>query len=246
MKISFLGQGPFAKPIERALRQKYHLVSVGQSDICVVASWGKILAKHELNQPKLGTLNIHPSLLPKYRGATPIQWTILNGDQKTGVTIIKMDELMDHGPILAQKKIVVSQKDTNRSLAEKLAQLGGDMIVKLLPQYYAAKSKSVEQNHAEATFVYRLKKEDGLLNMHDTARMNERKVRALWPWPGTWVVLRPEYNRKGKEQKLFIHQAHVEHGKFIPDIVQLEGRKRMTFKSFKSGWRKSLPPDLEY
>lgn len=233
MKISFLGQGPFAKPIEQKLHQNFDLVPADQSDICVVASWGKILTKHELDQPKLGTLNIHPSLLPKYRGATPIQWTILGGDKETGVTIIKMDELMDHGPILAQKKIEIAEQDTNITLTEKLAMMGAVMVVKLLPQYYTSKAKMVEQDHAKATFVYRLKKEDGLLNIHDPAILNERKVRAFWPWPGAWV------NLDGK--KFFIHQAHVKDGKFIPALVQLDGRQKMSFDQFKRGWRGDLP-----
>jgi methionyl-tRNA formyltransferase len=159
-----------------------------------------------------------------------------------------MDEKMDHGPILAQKTVSIEDNDTCPSLEQKLANLGADMIVNLLPQYIKGQIKSFEQNHDQATYVYRFKKEDGLLNLNEPADLNERKVRALWPWPGAYIELPidgyfdPEPT--SRNLKLFIRQSHVESGQFIPDQVQLEGRKKLSFEEFKRGWRGQLPRQL--
>lgn len=255
MHIAFLGQGPFAKPVEQRLSKAFGLVSVGDAQIVVVASWGEILTKDEIERPKYGTINIHPSLLPKYRGSTPIQWSIINGDSKSGVTIIKMDEKVDHGPILAQKQLAIDKEDTSEILTQKLSKLGAQMVVKLLPQYIYGKVKPTGQDHSKATFVSRFKKEDGLLNLNDSAEVNVRKIRALWPWPGVYIELLSQGQfkqsdksrrnlktlRQTQNKKLFIHQAHIENGKFIPDLVQLEGRQKMSFDEFMRGWRGSLP-----
>lgn len=237
MKIAFLGQGPFANSIKQELNETFGLVSVEDAEVVVVASWGKILSKAEIEKPKYGTLNIHPSCLPKYRGATPVQWAIINGDRSTGVTIIKMDEKVDHGPILDQRKIAITNAETNESLTKKLAELAAQVIIELLPQYIVGKVKPIEQDHSKATFVYRFKKTDGLLNLNDSVEVNVRKIRALWPWPGTWI----EITDPGRHpKKLFIHQAHVENGKLIPDLVQLGGRKIMSLDQFKRGWNGPL------
>lgn len=245
MKIAFLGQGPFANPIKQKLHKTFGLVSVEDAEVVVVASWGKILTKAEIEKPKYGTLNIHPSCLPKYRGATPVQWAIINGDKESGLTIIQMDGKMDHGPMLVQKKIAITNEETSESLTNKLAELGAQMIVALLPQYVKGKVKLIEQDDNQATYVYRFKKEDGLLDLDDPVQMNERKVRALWPWPGTWIEITDqgrhlERSEGSRPKKLLIHQAHVENGKLIPDVVQLEGRKIMSFDQFKRGWNGPL------
>ena len=233
-KISFLGGGPFGIPIHEALKKTFGLVAPDQADIWVVASYGKILKKEQFSRPRFGTIVVHPSLLPAYRGASPIQYAILNGDSITGVTIIKMDELVDHGPIIAQKELAVSPNDRYATLVGKLAELSADILEKVLPKYIGGEIAPVEQDHKKAIFTKKLEKDDGLLDLKKPADVLDRQVRAYWPWPGSfvWVV-----DQNSAKKRLIVHQAHVENGKFVPDMVQLEGKVVTKFADFARGWR---------
>lgn len=237
MKVAFFGQGNFAGPIKRKLAKNFGLVPFSQAEILVVASWGEILKKDQFERPRHGTLNIHPSLLPKYRGATPIQAAILNGDRRTGVTIIKMDEKVDHGPVVGQQMVQITPTETCQGLEKKLAYLGAELVVAILANYLTGKIKPRPQDHRQATFVWRLKKDDGQLNLADPPVINDRKVRAFWPWPSAWIKVYPKRSRRVDGQRLFVHLAHVDQNQFIPDLVQLENRRKMTFEEFSRGWR---------
>ncbi|QQG43134.1 MAG: methionyl-tRNA formyltransferase [Candidatus Daviesbacteria bacterium] len=191
------------------------------ADLFVVASYGKILPQSLLDIPQFGSLNVHPSLLPKYRGASPVPATILAGDKKTGVTIIKMDEKMDHGPIISTKQIILSGQEDFSTLITKLFQEGVKLLVDIIPQFLAGKITSVEQDHSQATFCKLIKKEDGYFDINnpvDQKSLN-RMIRAYHPWPGVWTKW---------EGKIV---------KFLPENrIQMEGKKPVSIKDFLNGY----------
>ena len=157
-------------------------------DLAVIAAYGKILPKEILDIPRFGFINVHPSLLPKYRGASPIQCAILNGDKETGVTIMKIDKKMDHGPILAYSKWLIANSDTYESLSKKLAKFGAELLVKTMSDYISGKIKPIEQEHEKATYTKIIKKEDGKIDWIKSAIEIERMTRGYYPWPSTWTT----------------------------------------------------------
>lgn len=162
------------------------LASFG-AEVAVLASYGKIVPQEILDIFPKGIVNIHPSLLPKYRGATPVQSAILSGDKNTGVSLMLMDKDLDHGPIISQSEYPISGEDTNESLHDKLAAESVKLLSNNFYKYLAGEIKPVEQNHAEATFTKLLTKDDGKIDWKKPAEEIERQVRALVPWPGTWT-----------------------------------------------------------
>ena len=191
------------------------------SDLFVVASYGKIIPQELLDIPKYGALNVHPSLLPKYRGASPVPAAILNGDKKTGVTIIKMDEKMDHGPILITKEIGLTGQEDFLTLINFLFQEGAKLLTEVIPDFVSGKLKVKEQNHDKASFCKLLKKEDGYFNINNPpdSEILDRMVRAYYPWPGVWT--------KWKDKIV----------KFLPGgLIQMEGKKPMPLKNFLNGY----------
>lgn len=208
-------------------------------DVGVLASFGKILPKEILNIPKHGILNIHPSLLPQYRGPTPVPTAILNGDQETGVTIIKMDEKADHGPILSQFKEEIRPDDTAESLLERLFAAGAKVLTTILPAYLEGKIELREQDDSQATFTKKLARDDGKINWKKSGVFNERFIRAMFPWPGAWTMMRLK-NEKTEKQKnlkrLKILKVHLEANKLVLDKIQLEGKKPVTWKQFQEGY----------
>lgn len=192
-------------------------------DVAIVASYGKILPNSLLQQPKQGFINVHPSLLPKYRGATPLEAAILAGDQETGVTIIQLDSEMDHGPIIAQKSLRIAD-EWLEELTFKLATLGGEMLAEIIPDYVLGQIKPKEQAHNEATYTKKINKEDGLINLNDSAELNYRKIRACTPWPGAYFFY--------KDKRVIIKKAHLEEGQLVIDRVVPEGKKETDYKNF--------------
>ena len=158
-----------------------------EADVFIVAAYGQILPSSILNIPHKGCLNVHASLLPRWRGASPIQAAILHGDTETGVTIMKMDEGMDTGAIITQKSIPITEADTADTLSERLSLLGRDLLMETLPSYLANEIELVQQNEVDVTYASIIKKEDGFLDPEQTADELERKVRAYQPWPGTYL-----------------------------------------------------------
>lgn len=205
-----------------------------KADVGVLAWYGKILPKEILAIPKHGVLNVHPSLLPKYRGPSPVQAAIANGDKETGVTIIKMDEKMDHGPILAQFKEKIKPLDTAESLYERLFTLGAGVLITILPAYLKGQTKSREQNHKKATYTKLLTRNDGKINWKKKNKKIERFIRAMDPWPGAWCRIKiPRYK---DTKRLKILRVHLEKDKLVLDRVQLEGKKPVTWKQFQQGY----------
>jgi len=194
-------------------------------ELFIVTAYGRIIPKEILDMPKFGVLNIHPSLLPKYRGASPIQSAILAGEKETGVTIILLDEEMDHGPIIAQKKIRLSGTENAEDLRKKLGDVGAKLLIKTIPAWIEGKIKPKEQNHQEATFTKMLTKNDGYIDLDNPPDPEKFSlmVRAFYPWPGTWT----------KWQNKII--------KFLPQgLIQPEGKQPMTVKEFLNGY-----PDIK-
>lgn len=161
-----------------------------QADFFVVAAYGKIIPQRFLNLPKKGALNVHPSLLPKYRGASPIQSAVLAGEKETGVTIMLMDQLMDHGPILSQAQVVILDKETYIDLSNRLAIIGAELLVKTILDYFDEKIQPIEQKHTEASVCHLLKKTDGAIDWHKSAIEIYNQWRAFVVWPGVYAVMK--------------------------------------------------------
>ena len=158
-----------------------------EADLCVVVSYGVIVPRSVLKLARLGYLNIHPSLLPKYRGSSPIQTALLNGELVTGVTLMIMDDQMDHGPIIKQEELRIGD-DNFMKLHDRLANLGAEMLTHYLLPWVMGKISSTPQNDKRATFTKLLQKDNGKINWKKPAESIERQVRALNPWPGTWTT----------------------------------------------------------
>lgn len=200
-----------------------------EADLGVVASYGKIIPQMTINHFKYGILNIHPSLLPKYRGASPIQHQIMNGEKEVGVSIIKMDEKMDHGPIVSSFKDEITDTDTNETLRKRLFERSAKFLIDMLPNYLSNKINLKPQDEDMATFTKTIDRNEGLIDLtKDNPIEIDRKFRALHPWPGIWT--------KVEDKRLKILKLHLEGEKLILDKVQLEGKKPVTFEEFKRGY----------
>ena len=178
---------PATKAELLAIRHK--LLAI-KPELAIIAAYGKILPKEILDIPSRGFINVHGSLLPHYRGASPIQTAILNGEKETGVTIMEVDEEMDHGPTLANSQWPIADSDTYESLSQKLAVLGAELLIKILPDYISGKIKPVPQEHEKATYTKIIKKENGKIDWNKSAEEIERMVRAYYPWPTAWTIWR--------------------------------------------------------
>ncbi len=195
-------------------------------NLFIVAAYGKILPQKLLDLPKFGTLNVHPSLLPRYRGAAPLEGPILSGDQTTGITIMKIDELVDHGPILAQEIIELYGKEITPELGKALFYRGGEMLSKIIPEYIAGKITPTEQDHTQATFTKKIKKEDGLVDLGvELPSVLWQKYRAYYGWPGIYFI-----DEKNKRVK--ITDALYEDGMFKIQKVIPEGKKEIRYEDF--------------
>lgn len=158
-------------------------------DVIIVAAYGQILPKEILTMPRYGCVNIHASLLPAYRGAAPINWAIIRGDQETGITIMQMDEGMDTGAILMQESIEIDPEDTAGTMTVRLSHLGAKLITKALPLILSGSLKPKAQDDSKATLAPLLKKEDGLIDWGLPATDVHNRVRGLSPWPGAYTFL---------------------------------------------------------
>jgi methionyl-tRNA formyltransferase len=176
------------KPASLKTTEAEHQLKALNPDLFVVASYGKIIPQNILDIPKFGCLNIHPSLLPKYRGSTPIQTALKNGDTETGISIIVMDAEVDHGPILVQEKFSIDRNEHFQSLANKLFYIGSQLLLDNLKKYTDKTIIPLEQDHTSATFTKMLNKEDGKVNWTKSASEIYNQYRALIEWPGIWTT----------------------------------------------------------
>jgi methionyl-tRNA formyltransferase len=158
-------------------------------DLIAVTAYGQILPGNILELPRFGCLNVHTSLLPKYRGAAPIQWTILNGESETGVTIMKMDPGLDTGAILTQQKTPIRPEDNSQTLHDRLAALGAELLVRTIPKYVSGTIRPQPQAAENASYAPKIKKQDGQIDWTQPARAVWNQIRALVPWPGAFTQL---------------------------------------------------------
>ncbi len=192
-------------------------ISTYNFELAIVVAYGKILPENFIKLPKLGTINIHYSLLPKYRGASPIEASLLNGDTETGVSIQQMEYKLDSGPILALEKVKIDINDTKDTLKNKLIKIGGELLYKILPDIIEERIKGKIQNEEDATFCKKIKKEHGEINPNGNAQENWNKYRAYYGWPGIFFF------KDGKRIK--ITKARYENDSFIIERVIPEGKK---------------------
>ena len=217
------------------------------ADVFVVVSFGQILSKKLLDLPKLYALNAHASLLPKYRGAAPINWAIANGEKETGITIIKMNEKMDEGDIVLKEAVSINKDEDATQLSDKLSKKGAEVLLKCLD----SSINFEKQDSSKATYAPKLKKEDGLIDWNWSAEKIHNRIRAFVPWPGCFTHLdkkilkiykasaRPEPSDKKPGTILEITKEYisVSAGKGILNIkeLQLESKRRMSVKEFIPG-----------
>ena len=214
-----------------------------EADMGVVVAFGAILPQWVIDKFPLGIVNIHPSLLPKYRGTSPIQGAILNQEKETGVTIIKLDDEMDHGPILAQQTVGAEnflplQETTAGELYDKLFQMGADLLIKILPDYIAGKIELKPQDDSLATFTKKLSKEDGKIDWIKSPAEIHAHVRAMNPWPGAWTIWSSfaKASADKQDKRLIIWKTSLVGTSLQIDEIQMEGKKKMAFAEFTRGY----------
>lgn len=161
-------------------------------DLIAVAAFGQILPQILLDLPRFGCINVHTSLLPKYRGAAPIQWAMLNDESQTGVTIMKMDAGLDTGPILTQEPTPILPEDTSETLHDRLARMGAELLTRTIPDFVEGRIQPRPQPAGGITLAPKIKKQDGQLDWRQSARANWNRVRSLLPWPGAFTFLPSE------------------------------------------------------
>lgn len=198
-------------------------------DLFLVAAYGKLLPKKVLAIPRKGTLNLHPSLLPKFRGPSPIESQILEDVKEVGVSIILLDEETDHGPILAQASITPEPWPFTRIMLEDLLwHEGGQLLAEVIPSWLTGQLEASPQNDVDATFTPKLSKEDGELDLTENAYENYLKYAAYEGWPGTYMFV----ERNGKKMRVKIVEAIYEDGIFTPIRIVPEGKKEMLYSDF--------------
>lgn len=235
-------------------------------DLIILCAYGQIIPQEILDIPKYKALNIHPSFLPKYRGASPIQSVIINGDKETGVCLMVMDAEMDHGNIISNSKFPISNKLTYKELSKDLSDLGAELLIKTLPNYIDSKIQPQEQNHDQATFCKLIKKEDGKIDWNKSAEEIERQIRAYQEWPESYT----DFN--GKNLKIIeanpvksptaINGASKKPGEVFLDedknlcvqtgneililkTIQLEGKNPVSIRDFLNGHKEIIGTILQ-
>jgi methionyl-tRNA formyltransferase len=222
-----------------------------QPDAIIVVGYGRIIPQWMLDLPPLGNLNLHASLLPKYRGAAPIQWAIANGETVTGVTTMRIDAGLDTGDILQQRELAIAPNDTAETLAPRLAAIGADLMVETLRGLQAGSIRQHPQDNSKATLAPILKKEDGLVDFSRSASDILNRIRGFQPWPGAYTKFRgktlqiiharptidavPPTELRADSNRLLVGSAHNTSLELLE--VQLEGKKRTSAADFLRGYR---------
>ena len=241
---------PVMQPEKLRLPEAMEQLRAWSPELIVVAAFGQILKKDVLELPRFGCINVHASLLPRWRGAAPINAAILHGDEETGVTIMQMDVGLDTGPMLSQRSIHLTREDTAGSVFEKLSTLGADLLIETLPDYLSGKLTPTPQPEEGVTYAPMLKKEEGELDFTQDVHALERRVRAFNPWPGAFMDFdgsllkvhraRAEMRDASVEQRLIVQSqpaVGANGGILILEEVQPAGKKPMSGKSFLAGAR---------
>lgn len=237
------------QPLDVNSQSSLDLIKSWNPDLITVAAFGQILSPNLLALPHYGCLNVHASLLPRWRGASPINAAILHNDSVSGVTIMRMAEGLDDGPILTQESTSIQSHETAGSLSERLSAIGADLLVKTIPLYISGDIQPLSQDQSNITYAHLLKRGDGLLDFNQAAEQLARKVRAYSPWPGTYTYW--------NDQRLIIHRAQAINvtspgsgvftryerlpavgtgeGLLVLNILQQAGKRKNTGKEFLHG-----------
>ncbi len=237
------------QPLDVNSQSSLDLIKSWNPDLITVAAFGQILSPNLLALPHYGCLNVHASLLPRWRGASPINAAILHNDSVSGVTIMRMAEGLDDGPILTQESTSIQSQETAGSLSERLSVIGADLLVKTIPLYILGNIQPLSQDQSNITYAHLLKRGDGLLDFNQAAEQLARKVRAYSPWPGTYTYW--------NDQRLIIHRAQAINvtspgsgvftryerlpavgtgeGLLVLNILQQAGKRKNTGKEFLHG-----------
>lgn len=245
---------PISQPVSllRDPEAKSSLMDL-EPDLIVVASYGQILPAEVVNEPPLGCLNIHPSLLPKYRGASPVATAILEGDSHTGVTLMKLDSGMDTGPILAQRKTEIGSEETTDTLTTRLLSIGSELLIESLIPWARGEMTATDQDEKLATHTTKMSKKDGYINWKQPADRIDRHIRANHSWPGAYTnwqnktlkilgcsIINTPHNSNiaaGRVVSLGKGRFGVGTGSMILELtqVQLEGRRTINGSEFLNG-----------
>ncbi len=234
------------------IRKEYDEVLKRKPDLIVTCAYGQIIPKEILEYPKYGCINVHASLLPKYRGGAPIQRAIMNGEKETGITIMYMDEHMDTGNIISKESIEIKNDDNFEIIHDKLSILGRDLLLKTIPSIINGTNESIKQNDDEATFAPIITREDELIDFNKKAEEIYNKIRGLSPFPGAYAILDNKvvkiYNAKVSEQ-FYTEKENGEIGKIYKNGIgvscddfeiiitdfKIEGKKRILVKDYLNG-----------
>lgn len=239
MKLIFFGHGGVATPSLHRLQQLSwctivqtmtvaDFVHLKSADVGVVINFGHIIPQSVIDHFPFGIVNLHPSLLPRWRGPSPIKSALLYDDSVTGVSLILIDTGLDTGPILAQQAVAIIDGETNIELEARLAEIGAELLIQILPQYVAGRVQSVPQPITGITLSKLIRRQDGELTTQLSQRDMWNRYRAFQPWPGVFF----EY--KGRRYK--ITRAHWQAEKFMCDEIQPDGKRPMSLADFKRGY----------
>lgn len=236
------------------IKEEYKEILKYNPDIIITCAYGQIIPKKLLEYPKLGCINVHGSILPKLRGGAPIHWAIINGETETGITIMYMDEKMDAGDIISQRKISILPDDNLDSLYKKMAVLGSELLIDTLPDIINGKNKRIKQDEKLVTFGYNIKKEDEKIDFNKSAKDVVNLIRGLSTFPGAYCLLENkrmkiynakllEENRNGKVGEIVDISSkglvvNCKDYKILITDIKLEGKKRCLVKDFVNGIKK--------
>ncbi len=242
---------PVLQPVKIKTTEFLNALAEWKPDVIAVTAFGRILPPTVLALPPKGCINVHGSLLPKYRGAAPVQWAVINGDTETGITTMLMDEGMDTGAMLLQERLPIAPDDTAGTLAPRLAELGGRLLAATIAQLKAGTLTPRAQDHSRATMAPLLKKEDGLIDWSMSARVLANRVRGLTPWPGAytfldrdrWTIWRASAapgqadGNPGTIVRMTPHSIRVATGDGFLDLIEIQpaNSKRMTVAQYLAG-----------
>lgn len=241
------------QPVSLRTPEAFEKLASWAPDLIVVAAFGQILKKNVLDLPPHGCINVHASLLPRWRGASPINAAILHGDRESGITIMKMNEGLDTGPILAARSVPIPEDMNAGLLSDSLAKIGGELLTDILPDYLAGNLPLQAQDETKATYAPMLSKQDGLLDFSQPAEVLARKVRAFYPWPGTFTYWKNQplkihttssVHTSGQASKpghRLVYQGkpaiHTSDGILVLEEIQPAGKKKMEAETFINGAR---------
>jgi methionyl-tRNA formyltransferase len=252
IKAALAGNVPIFQPKRIKSEEAVEEIRALAPDVIVVMAYGQILPRAVLEIPRIACLNLHASLLPRHRGAAPIQAAIVAGDRETGITVMYMDEGLDTGDVMLQTRIEIAPNETGGSLHDRLAEIAPGALEEALGQLQAGTAPRIPQDSSAATYAPKLEREHGRIDWTEPAALIERKVRAFTPWPGAFAILR---DAAGRERKLKVHHASMvpaesrdleklviaaKDGAVRLEEVQLEGKRRMSATEFLRGYNVPL------